>query len=49
MGNAKVEGLEADLNMTGNDYNLVNMIFVSLSSARGASGESHVIARHPLT
>jgi hypothetical protein len=29
VGNAKIEGLEADLGMIGNDYNLVNMIFVS--------------------
>jgi MFS family permease len=27
IGNAKIEGLEADLNMTGNDYNVANMIF----------------------
>lgn len=27
IGNAKIEGLEADLNMTGTDYNVANMIF----------------------
>ncbi|KAL2848910.1 major facilitator superfamily domain-containing protein [Aspergillus pseudoustus] len=27
LGNAKIEGLEADLNMTGNDYNIANMMF----------------------
>ncbi|KIA75792.1 hypothetical protein HK57_00406 [Aspergillus ustus] len=27
LGNAKIEGLEADLRMTGNDYNIANMMF----------------------
>ncbi|CAH0052262.1 unnamed protein product [Clonostachys solani] len=27
LGNAKIEGLEKDLNMKGNDYNVTNMIF----------------------
>ncbi|KAJ0418910.1 major facilitator superfamily domain-containing protein [Aspergillus carlsbadensis] len=27
LGNAKIEGLEADLKMTGNDYNIANMMF----------------------
>ena len=27
LGNAKIEGLEADLKMKGNDYNIANMMF----------------------
>ena len=27
LGNAKIEGLEKDLNMTGTDYNVANMMF----------------------
>lgn len=27
LGNAKIEGLEADLGMRGNDYNIANMMF----------------------
>jgi hypothetical protein len=27
LGNAKIEGLEQDLNMSGTDYNLANMMF----------------------
>ncbi|CAH0017059.1 unnamed protein product [Clonostachys rhizophaga] len=30
LGNAKIEGLEADLKMTGNDYNIANMMFFIL-------------------
>lgn len=27
LGNAKIEGLEKDLNMRGTDYNVANMMF----------------------